>query len=111
MRRYAVVAAVVCTVLMSAAIARAGLLSGDPRVCSYHDARTCAREAALASSKRAMARRENVPVWTGSLECEQPTASLLRWLCRGYHLGEVTTTSVTFVKTQTGWARRVVFPP
>lgn len=109
MRRFAVIAAVVGTVLMSAAIARAGLLTGDPRVCSYHNARTCAREAALASAKRAIARTQGAPVFSGTIGCDQPTRSVLNWVCRAFHLGTVTNVNVTFVKTRSGWARRVVF--
>jgi hypothetical protein len=107
----AAVLAVAVLALVAGASARAGLLTGDPRSCSYHSASECARAAALTVAKRALARRTNVAVWTGTMACEQPTASVLRWNCRAFHLGEVTTVLVTFAKTRTGWARRVAFPP
>ena len=92
-----------------AGTAHAGLLKGDPRVCSYGAARPCAQAAAMATAKRALARRDGVSPWFGTLTCYTVNANVLRWTCRWFHVGANGTMTVTFALSHGFWVRHVVW--
>ena len=100
---------VIVIALLLAGAAQAGLLKGDPRVCSYGAARPCAQAAAMATAKQALARRDGVSPWYGTLTCYTVNANVLRWTCRWFHVGASGTMTVTFALSHGVWVRHVVW--
>lgn len=96
--------------VLLAGTAHAGLLKGDPRVCSYGAPRPCAQAAAIATAKQALARRDGVSPWFGTLTCYTLNANnVLRWTCRWFHGGGQGTMTVTFARVNGVWVRHVVW--
>jgi hypothetical protein len=89
--------------------AHAGLLKGDPRVCSYGAARTCAEAAAMATAKQALARHDGVSQWYGALGCAAINGSVLRWSCHWFHVGSSGAINVTFARVNGIWVRHVLW--
>ena len=109
MKQKATVAATTVTLLVSvvATVANAGLVRGDPRVCGYQNARTCALYASEATFRRFMARRDHVAKWSWFLSCQPRWKNLLQWGCTYLENGRKGYGTVTFQHTGTTW-RRVV---
>lgn len=87
----------------AAGLARADLLTGDPRVCSLNKPAQCAQTAAKYTLVRYM-RTHGHPTWSNPTNCTQTApSSLLKWRCQ-FGTGSA---AVWFRATATGWKRVV----
>jgi hypothetical protein len=102
---------VIALLLAIAGIAQAGLLKGDPRVCAFGGARTCAQQAAVATAKRALSAHYQAYPWTWATECSPVGTNVLQWTCRTFHDGGGVTLGVAFKRVNGTWTRRVAFAP
>lgn len=102
---------VIAFVLVIAGTAQAGLLKGDPRICAFGGARTCAQQAAIATAKRALSAHYQAYPWTWATECSPSGIGVLQWTCRTFHGGEGVELGVAFKRVDGVWTRRVAFAP
>lgn len=83
----------------------------DPRKCAtatpggqaYH-AYWCAHNAAVATVRSVLARRQHVARWYAPAFCDQ-AGPLLRWSCQSFLGGDKWVVAVRWTATSTGWHR------
>lgn len=102
------IAALIVSALLAAS-AQAAVT--DPRKCSTntpggeaHHAYWCAHNAAVATVRTVLARRQNAGRWYAPVFCDQ-AGPLLRWNCQSFLGGDKWLVTVTWKATSSGWHR------